>query len=653
MSTQLFNGTLLSKKTGTVLTALAAIVLSGSSVWAALTPQQGEITNNISILEPGKTILTAKATVLAQAVAQAILSDTTGSSKAQLAEAAFGYVPTTSGSAVRSDRDSSAAVVTGSAVNVLIGDTNVNLATLQTDVAAITDGVAIVNGANTAANLSVSGQEAVVKTALEVIANASAPAPFVNPNPSLSATSYNSLDQAIGAALANNTNLTNSWLVTLLQTAIVGVDGVKVGSNNYPTATPVNIPAEAAAFVEGIVSTNVPAVTGTSFDVAILKNVAKNTTADELIAYQIGEKDGTGALTGIATALFKAYPSAIAKITQGLTAVVAKQPNTESARVSFVESLLPAQGSNLPETKNVTAILQGAVFTDPVFAGQFTAGIFSTLAQYTTLNSHGQTVLTGSAALSSDAAAIATAIGGVLGQDGDALTRVASVYSDAIAVHTLKVSNAATYASDLIIAATKGLPASNFMVNPGYSYTALSSGSTLQVGTGTKNAPVTGFTVHTPVANDLVNIEDLFANAIVLGSGTATADTKAGATTIGGQLGTLAADIAKITKNEVFVSSTGTVPVSQYLGATLADYVVSLGLNAVVTTGAAPTAQDIIIAAIEKDLKGVMLNTVANPYYNDTTGAIAAVVNNTGSSRSVYQFATGPIGTAETAITNF
>jgi hypothetical protein len=261
-----------------------------------------------------------------------------------------------------------------------------------------------------------------------------------------------------------------------------------------------------------------------------------------------------------------------------------------------------------------------------------------------------RTTDTGHTLIVTDAGAIASGIGAILGQDGNALTQISGTFADFVAntnpaLPELPIASAATYANDLIAGAVK----SKIATSEFSQFTPGSEAGTLNVGT-VATAKVAE--QNTPLATvvDLESIEDLFAGAIVTRDDATIDATKAGATAVGTELGTLAKDIATFVKGDVFVpnSNTGTtVPVAQYLAGTLAQFVVNLGFDTTVGTGAkAFVPQTVILAAIEADLK--LISTAA--VNADITTAVNSVVTS-GSGSGTYQIF-GEIDVPETTITN-
>jgi hypothetical protein len=537
----------------TALAACALLAISMPSLWA---DAQAEIQAR---LPAGKTILTAGAKELAAAVAGAILSNTDAAiTAADLAAAALQPVTeTVKGKTevkVRSDRDTSAPLVAAAAIGALLSGSD---ATLGADVAAITDSLAVVNGADAKQNLDAAGQAAVIKAALGAVSDAA-----------MSDSSLLTVDQAIGQALAADTTLEHlpeSGLTVILQKALLGISGATGKAQAVA-------PEAAEAFVAGLLSSAVPdGASLPGFAVAILAKVARNTSVDELVAYQVGLKDNEfqSNLVVLAGVLFHAYPAAAAKVTQGITAVSTAGFNNETQRIAYIQALTSA------EAGDAVPVAEGAVFVDPFYAGPFTQGVFNSLLA----------APKGGKLLAADAPKIAAGVGGILGQDGAALTQVADVYSQFIGSGDLPAASAASYATALIRAAVKG-------VTPPFTGAAAGGGGgELQTAAGITPATV----------NDLVSIADLLADGVI------TADHSTlggkGLTKAAAEVGALAATVARFTGNELFVDPDGvSQPVAAFLAGTLADTVVELNLGAV--------AQDAILAAIAKDVAAITNKSV-------------------------------------------
>ncbi|MGA3171906.1 MAG: hypothetical protein ABSE62_12945 [Chthoniobacteraceae bacterium] len=566
----------------------ALILLPVSSLWAdALSEIDAK-------LPTGKTILTASPTALATAVASAIYTNTDSSiTPADIAATALEPV----GGVARKDRNTSAATVTGSAIQALLFLNDPNF---SADTAAITDFVVDANAGEIAQDLSAKGQTAVVEEALAIVSSAA-----------LTSTSGSllSADAAIGQALTQDSYLEGNTvpsgtLATVLANAMPGITGVKgLAQTQAPQA--------AEAFVQGILSSGtVPDGAGyPGFAVTILRKVSANTSVDELVAYQTGLAGDAsqGDLVAIGTALVSAYPKAVAKVTQGLSAVIPAADGTESARVSFAQALTGVQ------VGAASAITQGAIFVDPYNAGPFTQGVFAGI-----LNSSAK----GPKLLVSDAPKIASAAGAILGQDGDALAQVADTISQFIASDNLPVSSAATYATNLIGAAIKGtFPVSQF------------TGAAAGGGGGRLNV---GATIDAGTVNDLASIADLLANGVITADRLSLASSS-GLRKAASEVGALAGAVVKFVKSQSFGPGGASGPVATYLAGTLADSIaatvaqLSLGNN----------VQSAIFTAIEKSI---------NPL---TSQSVRAAVNAVFLSQDYLNYPViGPIAPRETEVTN-
>lgn len=414
-------------------------------------------------------------------------------------------------------------------------------------------------------------------------------------------------DEAIGQTLAGDTYLETlpaSALITIIQTAMAGIDGSKGKSQAAG-------PEAAEEFVQGLLSISgtVPDNIGyPAFAVGALKKVSSNTSVDELVAYQVGLADNatTASLAALASALYTSYPSAIAKVTQGLSAVLPASDATESARVSFIQQLTAAQ------TRDAVPILQGALFVDPYNAGPFTQGVFSTLLSQPN----------GSRLLVSDAPRIATGAGAILGQDGDALTQVADIFSQYIANDDLPVSDAATYATALISGAVKGrVPGSQF------------SGAAFGGGGGDLNV---GAGIDAETATDLASIVDLLASGVIIANHFSLG-TASGLRSTASEIGSMAGDVARYVKDETFDDGGSPEPAAVYLAGTLADSVATT----VAELNLEPNVQNAILAAIETDVAA------------DTNGAVRADVKAVFENDAYRAYpVVGAISPQETMVTN-
>ena len=560
------------------------------------------------------TINSATAAQLEAAVAKAIV----GGSVAPGDLAASALEPSGGPAKVRADRNTSGPGIVAASITALAAS---NDSSFVTDSAAVTDEVAHVNYPTTTADLTLAGQEAVVKSALGAISDA-----YVKGAPASLVSSANLLlaDQAIGTALAGDADLTGlpaSGLTTILQTGIEGITGLKAMS----TAA---APYAAENFVAGIVSggTAPNSATLTAFAVSILKNVAANANVDEYVSFAIGSKENTSqsSLLTTGTTLLAKYTADQAKITQGLADAVTAAPG-EAGRLTLVNGLANAQ------VKYATTILEGAVFADPYYAGEFSGAVLTDIYDSPT----GHTLIT------TDAPGIASGVGAILGQDGNSLTQVSGTFSDLIISGALNVTNAATYANDLITGAAKStLPATDFL-----NITAGSAGGKLAVGTGVINTLIAGSTV-----DDLVDIADLFGNAILTKFAAISSPTKAEATTVASEIGALAKDIAAFTKNESYdtVGSTNPEPVATIIAGSLAKLVASFDFPLIISGATDVSPQSLIFAAINTDVAAETTGTIKTD--------VGIVLNPSDSSNPLYYtndtFYTGPINTDETPITN-
>jgi hypothetical protein len=262
-------------------------------------------------------------------------------------------------------------------------------------------------------------------------------------------------------------------------------------------------------------------------------------------------------------ALFAKYPKAEAKITQGILASVAPtstsgtttaQGNDSTGRVGVLDALATA----LPA--DAVAIAQGGVFDDPIHSPQFTAGVFDGIVASSSIK--------GTKTLITDAPAIATGVGSILGADGDVLTNVAATFCTYVTSGTLPVSSVPTYAADLIGGAVKGATPISQFSSVEYANSDLTAGSIAggALAVGSTKSP----TVPVETSVDLQSIEDQFADAIITSEsglfGNATVEKG-----IAMEIGTLAGDVAKATKG--YDVSGGSTPMAEYLAGSLAQYI--------------------------------------------------------------------------------
>jgi hypothetical protein len=570
MSSQPVTGRLASTKSGSragraTFIARAAFILSAALAIAvptlrADTAGQTELEAQIQSLQPGKTILSCSASVLAEAVANEIASPSNTCTPQDLAISAMQVYPYPTGTA-RPDRETSSILVTKAAINELLTlgtDTQFNI-----DAAQITYGVLSVGGTNTAINLNDEGQAEVAAAGIGTISDA-----YVAGTTAIPKATLLLADHAIGVSLSADTfleGLSGKALVVIDEGALAGINGV----NGTSAAA---APLAAQSLVQGMVVTGtVPdsaqGETFNEFAASLLSNtnVNVNASVDEYVANAIGAKDNNAnptSLVSLAEYLIGPYytvPGFVTKVTQGIAAdippVTTAGDAQENNRIAFVKALV----TQYPGTVGIEA-LEGMVYVDPFYAGGpngFTNGAFNAL--YTKSPSD----------LTADAPIIATGVGQVLGQDGNVLTQVASTYSTFLGAGKLPVTSAGTYATNLITGAeTSTVPASQF------------TGKAAGAGGGQLNltTPVTATVV------DLASITDVLADGIITYYGSSL---NANASTAASEIGTLAEDVAKFTGSEAFTdtqdsSRSGSVGV--FIAATLADYIVGLNLASATQT---------------------------------------------------------------------
>ncbi len=604
MSTQPLAGRTISRGSASLalraaLAALAALALSGHSLWAQTFSGTQALLN--TALAP-KTILNATPAALEGAIITVNTNNPT-ISIAVLAGQAF---TATTGSKVEARSGSTAGDVVNLLSTAILTNNSNTVLTDGTEIAAIVDAVADVN-ASTTKELSVADQGAVADGAVAAVSD------NAETNNNLLA-----VDENIGTTLAADVylqGLPKDGLTTILADAIKGINGAKGHSQSVA-------PVAAEDLVEGIVSSgNVPdasqSATFTTFAEAILKNVSKNASVDELVTYQIALKDaGTSNWTALAAGLYSKYSADISKITQGIIAAAPQDFNNETARQGVVSSIVASAN------KDAATIDQGATFVDPRYAYAFTD---STL---TTLYAAGGGGVKGEKLAAKYAATIATDEGNVLGQDGDELANVAGTFASLITAGDLLASNAATYAKDLLTGAEKSkIPVTEFSVSSG----------AFGLGGGTLNlsAPAT------ETVQDMASIADLFAVTIIDNNGGGTTAAKTDAS----EIGALIKDIASFSKSATFTDTDANAAnqsdvVGIFLAGTLVDEVTAsvnaLSLGVTETTAIDSAVED----AVDKDLKSVVGRT------NDPT--LETTVTTDFSNYPIV----GAITVSETTVTN-
>ena len=616
MSTQPLNGIYFSGKYGfrstvAVLAACAAFALPAQPVRAAspvptnLTPAQAAVETAVLAIAPTKNIYTVTGADLALAVSNAITSSTF--TAAQLAAAPFMPMTVSGKVVVRADRSTSAPLVVTDALDTVLATSGTN-PNFASQAAAVVDSVITVNGTNTKQNLTLTGQEGVLKNAVAAVSDEEVV---------LSSTAVLVADKAIGNALNNDAilkGLAKSGLTTILENGISKVTGAKGKDTTFA-------PQAAQLFVAGVLESGTTAIpngaTLPAFGVSILSKVSTNSSIDELVSYQIGLASPTQSdLTALGEALVTKYAKEAVKIVQGVTAAMPAGTLTEVNRQGVIQALAAA------ETTKAAVIAQGASFTDPFYAAAFTNSVFKGLISASVTE----------AKLSTAATAIATAEGNVLGQDGAELTNVANVFATLSgSLGALPVTSVTTYATSLI----KGAVTSKIPLGAFTGAAAGGGGGTLYLGSVSKKSPV-----DTPFssAQDLASILDLFADAIAQNIGTL------GVTKAATDIGNLAKAIAQLTTNNSVVLPAHTIagqstpltePVAVYLAGTLGDYIAGLSL------GGADQAS--IFSAIVKGITAVTMSSI------DTQ--VQAVLSGTLPNYTDYT-SLGALSVQETTVTN-
>jgi hypothetical protein len=609
-----------------VLLLLAGFATATPSLHAQTTAQiQAAQTAIEKYIPAGQTIVTTSSSALGAAVAAVLRTNTnTALLPYYFAESALLPYPYPTGT-VRAEpnRDAAAAVVTGSAIWQIAatGTTaKVTLADFYADVANITDSVIDVSGANTAKDLTLQGRIGVLKSALAEITARYGVTPYATYKANLLGS-----DTVLGEKLLADTfleGLANKGLTTLLEDAMPGVTGTNVAL----------APTLANAFVAGLITTSsntfswpdkAQGATSSTFAVSILATIAGNATTDELVSHTIGTKiyanatANLGSLALFGEALFAAYPNVEAKVTQGIAAAITPAAENENTRYNLAYILAKANPAN------VVGIDEGMTYVDPFYAGGaagFTAGCFSGILA---------TGASGTSTLAAFAPKIASGVGSVLGQDGNSLTQVASIFSTYVGQGTLSASNAGVYTVDLITGAeTSTVLASQF------------TGKAAGAGGGKLNltTPVTATVL------DLASITDVMADGIIKYYGTKINTTDA--SIAAAEIGALAEDVAKFVGNEAFTDSqnpkdSGSVGV--FIAATLDDYIVALKLDGGSTAATSP--QTLALNDIAVDVKKVVTNST---YDTEITNQETDAKNKD----SVFAAITGPIAVQETTVTN-
>jgi hypothetical protein len=590
------------------------VATAPSSVKAQTTTQYQSAQSEIdAYISPSSAFVTCTYTKLAQAVANAIKNNSDSTlTPAIIAQAALLPYPYPSGS-VRAEpnRDAAAVIVTGSALTQLIASGSTP--NFVSQVAAIGDRMVDVNSSTSGA-ISSTAQSSVISTVLSTITNAYFPASTTFRPTLLS--SITSLGQKLlGDSYLEN--LPNKALTNVLVSAMLGITGTD----------PAMAPTVAADFVTGLITTSSntfawpdesQGATSSTFTVNIISKVVGNTGVDELVANVVGTQiyanstANRNALISLGEALFTAYPASNpaieTKLFQGLEAAVTQGTNEENQRVAFIQDFTPN------EVASAANIEEGAIYTDPYYASQFTSGLFGVLYHQ------------GAAVLSGDAAMLATDAGNMLGADGNELTQVANVYSSYISSGELSASNVGTYAANLLNGAIHGTVAAQYAVD------AWGNGG------GGKLAVASGITTATVI--DLASVTDVLADGVVAyfrSQGTLASSQSA---TAAGYIGTLAEDVAALAGTETFTDSANTNRsgyVAAYIAGTLADYIVALGVS--------PTAYTDILNAIKSDVEAISANSAFD-------SAINTAVTQAENRDSAYVSITGPIDVQETTVTN-
>jgi hypothetical protein len=625
------------------IAALAVTLFSATSAKAQTATQISEAQADINAqLVAPKTIANASASTLALAVSNAIQVGNTDT--ALNAAVYITAVLSPVNGKVSATQKAAAATIVGTVINRLVVDGQRQPASSGTNsfsktIGALTDSALNVGGSTTTLALSLAQREATLKAALSAVSGGPA---LTATGGALTTQQILAADTAIGTAVASDSFLqtlaistkNSAGLITLLDTAITGVDGPKGTSALV-------IPQAAGDFTTGILESSTTGalpnnLTPLTFTEDLIKPLKANASAAEYIANAVGSDSSfTTDLSTLETGLITAYPTDVAKITQGLVATITRAQG-ETARIGFISN---AAASNITKA---TTILEGGVFTDPNYAAEFTQAVGNDI--YSSVNAKGAT--TGHALLAADATGIATGVGSILGQDGASLAEVSGTFAqDYIATGLIPVTKAAALANSFFTSAVNSkLPAADFI-----SVTGLTSGGTFNIGTLQTKTLRAGITASNVI--DMEAIADQFASAIIQDYSSLAKNginTAAGASAAGSQIGILARDIATITGAEVFGSPSEFV--SAAIAGSIAKTVDDFGLTATsFNVGKnVENAETVILADLQTDLKA--LNT-------SSSGAVDAAISGAAASNTVVSYGKNPVGFTniaadETPVTN-
>jgi hypothetical protein len=569
-------------------------------------------------------MITCSTSQLATAVAAVIAADSSSTLTPPcfVMSALLPYPFNTNGASSRSAASlaSAALDVTQTAISQAITagtSSTVTAAVLQNHIANITDLVLNVTA------LTQADQESVLETALSTVASAYLSA----------SASYKPILQyailRIGQVLSNDAVLEaipSQGLDTILESGML-----EVASGNAAYA-----PYLARSYVAGLILSNsntfiwpeeAQGATASQFLVNILSPVASNATIDSLVAHDVAvglynndvnsTANGNNPLGAVVTmgqnlfanANFTAAATQTA-LTIGLTSGISQGNDQENQRISFAQQLTSS------EVASAGAIEQGSIYVDPYYAGGFTNGVMTAV-----YNSNHATLI-------SDAPTLATEAGNIIGSDGNVLTNVANTFGTFIGAGELSATNAGTYALNLIYSAQNGTVAANTIIGGGGKFI------------GNNTAGVV----------DMASIADVLALGVKNSFGTLNTSN---ASAFGSDIGLIAQNIAYITTASSFTDTqyaSQSGPISEFIAGTLADYLVSLGLNS--------TALSDALSDIKTDVNSVIqgqtafTQTVKTTVENDVTTAVNEALTGTNPYGGNTDGDYGAIAVQETTVTN-
>jgi hypothetical protein len=610
-------------KFGSFTARLAVILLAGlafalpslkAQEVSLATPCQMAIQNYLTAHGEG-TITSASSSALAAAVASAMTSNTNplltppDFAISALLPDPWGSTPYSVIPQPR--RDADAVAVAAAAINQIIATGLVIGPTeLDEQIARVSEYLLDEGYGNSNFSLDLAGKEAVLQTALTTITNAYASAtPAFRP-----VLKY--ADEAVGQKLTD--------------------DGFLEGLAGVTGTNPAYAPYAARYFVTGLMTSSSNTftwpnqsngVTITQFTQDVLTNVVSNGTLDNLVTNAISTNvyanaasnlAGRETLDAIGEALFNQFtasnPTSATNeaidtaLTTGLESGVTQGLNEENQRIAFASALTTA------EVASAVSIEKGAIYVDPYYAGQFTNGIFTNIKA------------SSAATLVSDAPALATGAGNIIGSDGNVLTQVANTFSTFIGTGALSATNAGTYALELINGAQLGTEGP-----------ILGGGGKFKIST-------------TASLVDVASIADVMAAGVKASFGSSISTAQA--PTFGSDIGLIAQNMGYLLTAYSFtdsLDSNRSIPMAEFVAGTLADYIVALNLGATAQADALNDIKTDIDTAIEASFFGSSTKTqVVNEVNAAVTAAPAGTNGFGGDADGDY----GAIAVQETTVTN-